>query len=246
MFNTLKIFVIGLCLIGVVSADSIRLKNDTVINGKIISEDATTIQIEPTGMPAGSLLGFDKENIASLTKTVGGKTVLVGLIPLIKKPVAKAVLLSEPSDIFDYADKLIEAGNITKAVKAIDSLYSETNPPLNKLQKLGSIQDAYFHRWIEVFNSQITVSVAKSDGSKARLGTPVPFVKTIRGNGYDNGDYPVHYDGYGHLIRPSRYYNYEPRYIAMGQDSDKMVYENNLRKAQQEIEDEQKRQAKIN
>lgn len=188
--------------------------------------------------------------ISSVTKTVNGQTVLRGFdqAPLQRAglTVTKAPLLGSASapaqgptfvDTFEYAGSLIALGRIEQAAQMISALYFSTNTSLADLQKLQSLQEGYFCRWLSTLSNRWRSAGVSIENLQLRIAN---VAAQEQGAGaVVMGSTPYHWDGHGHIVYEKYpYYNSAPS-VPIGRTSDKMAAESAVRSAQRELEIEQ-------
>ena len=248
--NYARFSVALLIVTGCACADSIRLKNGSVINGKIISESASSIQIEPQGTAHGNIFEVEIIRIASLTKTVNGQTVLRGFVqpPLQRasQSVTNAPVLASISapvqgsmfvDTFEYAGRLIDLGHIEQAIQVVSALYFSTNTTIADLQKLQSLQEGCFCRWLSTLSNRWRSATGKIENLQMRIANVA--AQDHGGGAVVMGSTPYHWDGHGHIVYEKYPYYTSAPTVPIGRTSDKMAAESVVRGAQQELEIEQ-------
>ena len=260
MLNVLLAFVF--CA-GIACADSVTLKSGSIMKGRIVSENATSIQLEPAGAAEGSSMELPKDSVVSITRVTGSKIIVQQLQAPTACPAAQAVqnsaaaqppaaVASVPTNPLTAAERYAAAKRFEQAVEIIAGLYVSTNASLADLQKAKSLQEEYFSSWLASLNLESNLSGAKVDTLRNKITTLTAKITTAQQRDDANKSAPVarryHYDGAGHLVNDYPYYYYRdsgPRYVAMGASSELMAAKSEIQKAEKELELEQQNQISI-
>lgn len=259
MLNVLLAF--AFCA-GMACADSVTLKSGSIMKGRIVSENATSIQLEPAGSAEGSVVELPKDSVASITRVTGRQIIVHQLQTPTARPAAQAAPNSAaaqpppavapvPTNPLTAAERFAAAKRFEQAVEVIAGVYDATNASLSELQKAKSLQEDFFARWLADLNMESNLSAGKIETLRNKITTLTAKITTTQQRDDANKSAPTlrnnHYDGAGHLIYGSSYYyrSSGPSYVAMGSASELLAAKGDIQKAEKDLAQEEQAQITI-
>lgn len=247
------LFALALCA-GIARADSVTLKSGSIMKGRIVSENATSIQLEPAGAAEGSIMELPKDSVASITRVTGSQIIVQQLRPPPAKPAEQTATKStpiqgpgelSPTDTLAAAERLAAGKRFEQAIRAVSKLYTATNASLADVQRARVLQDDWFGHWADAVNAQLKETVALTSRTEDKIKAQREKLDVLQKQLSDQrathivtvNDHTVN----GYVYR-SRQTTVGPAYVPIGAQGLHMQAENELKKQQQELEKNQQSQ----